>query len=139
MKQIVFTVILIFAFCFTAFADSPLDSYGKISWKDETARLDSLAVELYRNKDFNAVIFLDFDKKIFNKSAKNRLRKIFSHLFEKRKIEKRRVTFVIAEKTDEHTIFWLISPSVKLPECDNCQIVKAEDFEQKIKKLFPKN
>ena len=140
MKRIIFTAILIFAFCFTAYGNSPFDSYGKISWKNEMARLANLAIALTRDKDLKVVLQIRFDGNASKSKAKKRLNKIFLFLTDRKnwQIDKTRISFAISEEDEQRTVYWVMDSTVQFSYCDNCQIVKGENFEQGIKDLFPK-
>jgi len=112
-----------------------IDEYSKPSWNDEKLRLDNVAAVMQDSKDAEVFAFFYFDKRISHAERKNRLTKITNRL-SIRGIEKSRITFLISE-ADTERIWYQLVPK-KFSEqyfCDNCLIIKAEDFE-KLENLF---
>ena len=142
MKQIFFTGILIFAFCFTSFTQdrnfSPLDIFGKVSVNAEKARLDNLFITLSRDKTYEGIIVLEFDKNISTDKKIARIKRIIKWS-KFRKFELNRITFMFSQEDSEQTVFLSLPSSSKLLEnlAKNYKSVKAEEFTQKIKELFP--
>ena len=52
-----------------------------------------------------------------------------------REIDKTRITIAIMNEIGEEVELWIIPPSDIIPECKDCLIFKAEDFD-KLDKLF---
>ena len=143
MKQIIFTAILILAFCFAAFAQDgnfePLDRYGKVSANEEKAHFDNLFITLSRDKTYEGIIILQFHKKTSVGKRIKRVKRIINWS-EFRKLDPNRITFMFSEEDFEQTIFLAFPPNYKLlgDLTKDYKSAKAEEFEQKIKELFPK-
>jgi hypothetical protein len=112
-----------------------IDEYSKLGWSDERARLDNVVIVMQEFKDTEVFAFFDFDKRISQAERKNRLTKIANHL-SIGGLEKNRITFLISE-ADTERIWYQLVPK-KFSEqyfCDNCLVIKAENFE-KLENLF---
>ncbi|MDQ3750189.1 MAG: hypothetical protein M3367_14435, partial [Acidobacteriota bacterium] len=48
---------------------------------------------------------------------------------------KTRVSFIIAGKNEQQTQLWIIPAGAEYPKCEDCLIIKAEDFD-KLENLF---
>ena len=73
-----------------------LDDYSKLNWNQEKVRLDAIAAEMLKHKDFELFVWIDFDRKSFNPRSKTRLSKILNQL-SIRGLRKNRVTFMVSE------------------------------------------
>jgi len=149
MKQIIFTAILIFVFCFATFGQteepqiedfSPLDVYGVIPAKEEKVRLDFLFTNLSQNKNFEGIIILNFDKNTSKKRIVKRLKDIIK-MINFRDFDINRITFIItaygnAEETNLYILPENGSPINGLAEGN--KTIKAEEFKQQINKIFPR-
>ncbi len=137
-------MILISAFCSAVFAQDgnfePLDRYGKVSANEEKARLDNLFIVLSREKTYEGIIILKFDKQSSVNKRIKRVKKIIGWL-KFRKFDLNRITFMFAEEVSEQTTFLALAPTHKLLEdlIKDYKSAKAEEFEQKIKEIFPRN
>jgi hypothetical protein len=153
MKQIISIVILILVFCFAASAQDEsnlpvcilpvaFDIYGEISPIDEKARLDNLFVHISTNKDLKTLIVLKLSKSKSQNRKIKRLNEIAKYM-NFRKIDKTKFTLAILEDEEEETTFWVEPMDLNLEqllsgETTNYKLIKTEEFEQKIKELFPK-
>jgi len=144
MKQIIFTAILIFAFCFTAFAQNveivDPERYGKLAWKSEKLRLLNFLVYLSWNKDSEGLLELEFDKKTSRNAKIKRLKKIVQ-LFDSKQFNRNQILFRISDGDSESTTQWIIEKNkfnwLKKDD-ENHRTIKVKEFEQKIKELFPR-
>lgn len=144
---------MVLAFCFAVFAQDEknlpicilpvaFDIYGEISSIDEKARLNNLFFHLSTNKDLKTLIVLKLNKNKSQNRKIKRLNEIAKHM-NFGKIDKTKFTLAILEGEEEETKFWVGPMSVDLEqllsgETANYKLIKAEEFEQKIKELFPK-
>ena len=147
MKHFILTAILFLSFGFAAFAQSnippklpedPLDNYGKLSLNRQKARLDVLFARLKEDKTSEGLIVFRFAEKENRKHKILHSREIqrfisFEH------IEKNRISFAILEGDSETTTLWLIPEGADLPselKVTNYKLIKAEDFDKEVQKLF---
>lgn len=143
MKQIIFTTFIIFAFCFAVSAQDlnfePLSSYAKASANEEKAHLDNLLITLSENETYEGVIILKFDKEISINKRIKRLQDIIRWA-KFRKFDVNRISFMISEDASEYTTLFALQENDKFFEDlrKDYKLAKAEEFERKIKELFPK-
>lgn len=105
----------------------PLDTYEKIPWQDEMARLQNLAIELFSEPDYEAHILLTVEKNESSRQIKNHIRKMANYL-ESLKINKARLIFII-EPSDHHsTSFQIRRKEAELTSCNGCEIIKGKDL-----------
>lgn len=142
MKQIIFTGILIFAICFTAFAQT--DENTNISPKP-TLRLlaefndsdnewykltvEIIGIELLSNPSATGLIKIRNDENFARRL--NRLRTGF--IF--RNMSLSRITFLIADKQTHDTEVFITPTCAEIPQCENCIVIRAIDIDR-IEKLF---
>ena len=148
MKRIIFITFLILAFCFIAFpqnekSNPPVidpDRFGKMSWSEEKAKLDNFFLFLLDNKKSEGIIEFEFAKTSPISERINRLKKIYKFI-DIRKADKKRIIFVISELDFEHTTYWIIESDFQWLKEKNKDhhVIVANEFERKIKELFPKN
>lgn len=146
MRQIIFAAILILGFCFIALAQtgenpqasSNFDSYEKLAWKDESARLDGLAILLLNDKDYIGYIILQLDRNTSRNAAQKRLKKIFNYLTKRRKVDKKQIVFSIARSDKEQTHYRTALREIVVNPCENCLIIKGEKFKE-LDKVFQLN
>jgi len=150
MKQIIFTVILILAFSVAAFAQEempefrcgvPFDSFGKLHQYDLYARLDNFFVALLNDPTAKGFVKLKLNKNE-NKARKiKQLNEISKHL-SARKFDRTRITFAIFEVDEKYTTLYVAPQQASIKdvvfENENYKVIKGEEFDQKIKELFPK-
>lgn len=117
----------------------PLDSYGNLSRNDETARLQNFFYNLSQEKSWEGVIILQFDKKTSASKRIKRMNRIIKSI-EFLKCDVSRITFVILEEDYERTTFFALTENGKFFKdlIQAYKTIKAEEFKQKIKELFPK-
>ena len=103
------------------------------------ARIESFIFPIKDYPNSEGLITVRFEKNESRISKISRLRKIYN-VFIFRKFDLTRITFAISEDNyPEETTLWLIPPSAMFPKyVKDYTIIKAEEFEQKIKELFPK-
>lgn len=126
-RLIVYSLLLILASCVAAPAQNnpdvppppppigdPLDSFGKISWEDEQARLDNFAVALMNSPDWIGQIIIHAGRKSCPGEVQARAMRMKKYLVERRGIEWNRVIWMEAEQFEEsYAVLWL-SPHGKL-------------------------
>jgi len=110
-----------------------LDEYEKVTIGDEKARLDNFFITLQEDKTAEGFIRLQVNTRA---NLHGRLKRINDHLFFRR-FNKTRISFAVVKNEKEQTQFWAVPKRAKLPNCENCVIVKAEEAKQKLRKLFP--
>ena len=143
----IFVTILIFAFYFEAFAQDrkfeplsfdPLAHYGKVSANEEKVHLDNLFFKLSQDRAYEGIIVLEFNKKTSVNKRVNRLREIIK-LAKFRRHDITQISFAISEKNSEHTTLLALQENSRFFEDlgKDYKLVKAEEFEEKIKELFP--
>ena len=125
MKQIIFTAILILAFCFAIFAQNEIkpnvpiidpDIYGKMTWREERVRLDDFVNRLQENEDKIGFIVIDFGKNTTEAKKRSRLNRITSYLVKTKKIEKNRFNLVTSSVYDTETTKYLIVDKSEIPK-----------------------
>ena len=120
-------------------AGSPLilDNYEVLDWNDEKQRLSAIAIDMKERKDSELLVYLDFDRRSSQTERKNYLTKVLNQLTIVRGLEKNRITFLISESATKRTRFQPVSEEIldTYARCDDCLIIKAEDFE-KLENLF---
>jgi hypothetical protein len=111
----------------------PIDSYGKISFYDERARLQ-VSVGLGNNTETLGFIHIKIKKgKNFNTEKKQRIKNLFKH-FRFLRIPFNRIIFGIEqtiespEETFDSTTIWLVYKGARYPKCEKCEIIKADEF-----------
>ena len=105
----------------------PINRYGKISFKDESIRLDNLAIELAIASDQTAFLLIEIKEDEDFSKVKKRLKMIVKHLM-KRGVKKERVTFGIQKSDENETEIYRVPKGANLPYCENCEIIKAKDL-----------
>lgn len=117
----------------------PLDQYEKVSANDEKARLESLLVALSSNGTYEGVIILEFDKTTSINKRIKRIKEIIKWT-KFRKSDVRRISFMISEKDSEQTTLLALEENSKFFKdlSKDYKLVKAEEFEQNLKEIFPK-
>lgn len=110
-----------------------LDEYEKVTIGDEKARLDNFFITLQEDKTAEGFIRLQTNTRA---NLYKRLKQIDEHL-SFRGFNKTRISFAVVKNEKEETQFWAVPRRKKLPNCENCIIVKAEEPKQKLRKLFP--
>ena len=117
----------------------PIETYGKQKLNVEKAILDNAFIALNENDSYNLIIDLEFDKNDKRNYKISRLRKIYEFI-KFRKHNLRQVLFLISDGDAELTKLWIAYPKAEISDIKvgNYTIVKAEEFNQKIKELFPK-
>jgi hypothetical protein len=151
MSRIIFITILIFAFSPAAFAQQEelpeircgiaFDNFGKLPKEDLYGRLDNFIVALRNNPDAEGFFFLELDKNQTKAKKLQTLNRIFKHL-NYRKFDLTRISFLVSEHKEDWTILQIVPAGAQITqiisESDAENIIKGEEFEQKIKTLFPK-
>lgn len=117
------------------------DRFGKLPGYELEGRLDNFFVAIINDPAAGGLIVLEFDKAETRAKKIKRLNRILNHL-NRRKFDKPRLKFLISEADEEHTKLYVVPQGAKitqvLSESEVQNIIKGEEFEQKIKTLFPK-
>lgn len=121
--------------------DTPwFDLFGKVSKNDLFGRLDNYFVALRNDWTAEGLIVLEFDKAETRAKKIKRLNLILEHL-NRRKFDKSRLKFFLAEADEELTKLYIVPQGVKitqvLSETEAQSIIKGEELEKKTKELFP--
>jgi hypothetical protein len=103
------------------------DEYGKLSRKDELARLDNFSARLFIVEDFQGIIHIRTGKNESNKSIKKHIRFMMNY-FKFREFPKERVIFVIEKSNERRTTLWSLPKDFKFQICENCEILKGADL-----------
>lgn len=117
-----------------------LDEYGDLNWNDERARLENLVYQLKTSMDAALFMFISFDKKTSQAQRKNYLMKVLNELTVVRKLERSSITFLISESGSKRIYFQFVpkESSHIYYGCDDCLVIRAEDFEM-LENLFRPN
>ncbi|HEX8637721.1 MAG TPA: hypothetical protein VF692_06650 [Pyrinomonadaceae bacterium] len=105
----------------------PFDDYGKISLKDEYARLDAYITRLSEDKSYKGYIHIFTDKNKSNDAIKKRIRLLLKHI-KFRNFPKDRLTFAIEKSGGHMTLLYIFWADSKFPACKNCEILKGKDL-----------
>lgn len=126
----------------------PVESFGKIDLEDYKYRLDNFFIYLNQSLYSEGLIEIKFNRQDSQKYKISLLNEV-NQFFEFRKYDKTRITFAISEGDYERTELWIVPQGAKFPKSrtetyeriseKSYKIVKAEDLEQKINEIFPKN
>ncbi len=142
MKQIIFIVILIFAFCFAAFAQAN----ENVKAAPQTT-LKLLAQFNHADNEWYKLTVEILGEALLNDSSATGLVRIKNdknfarrlHLLTKgfafRKMDLSSVTFLIVDEQEHDTDVLLASNCMEIPKCENCIVIRAKDVD-KIEKLF---
>lgn len=106
----------------------PLDSYGKVSLREEIARFDNLYFSLAMDKTSRGFILMEISEKETFAAAKKRIRALLKFITERRIYSKDKITFAIKKSSEHRTTIIVVPKDIKLPECENCEIIKGADF-----------
>lgn len=143
MKRTIFTAILIFAFCFTAFAQANENQSKavKISeyWEDPSSEnvkfaIHDLGLELLKDSRAEGVIIIQAKE---NKAIIRQLVKI-KNLILFRKLDLNRISFAINKKNNEIIQYWFVPSGENTSVCEDCIIIRAEDYDKLIDFFNPK-
>ena len=123
--------------------DEIFDDFGKLSLNDQKARLDVLFTTIANDKTLKSLIAFRLNKNESRLRKIKRFKAISKH-FDYRKVDKSRFILAFIEAEEEQTIIWVhpqeVNPKDLLSsEAGNYKLFKAEELEQKIQELFPKN
>lgn len=121
--------------------NSPFDSFGKLATDDYKNRADNFMIGVNADPYYEGLISAVLDKRE-SRSRKIAVLKIMYNHFIFRKYDLSRFTFAVSEmETEQRITLWIVPPSAEYPthapELEET-LIKAEEFEQKINKLFPK-
>ncbi len=103
------------------------DEYGKLSRREEQARLDSFLIRLFIAEDFQGVIHMRTDKNESNKSVKKRVQFMMKY-FKFREFPKERVIFAVEKSNERRTTLWIFPKDFRFNLCENCEILKGTDL-----------
>jgi len=143
MKQLIFTAILIFAFCFTAFAQADENQLkaAKITeyWEDPGSEIAKFALldlnkELQKSLNAEGVIKIQAsdNKAIIRQLVKIKLLLTFG------KFDLTHFSFAISNKDKEIIQYWFIPLNENIPNCEDCIIIRAEDYDKLVDFFNPK-
>ena len=107
----------------------PVDEYGKVSSGDEKARMDNFFTQLLNDPTAEGIIKVPNDKDLMRHLA------FLNNYTNFRNFDKTRISFLVANKNEQLTQLWVIPAGAEMLKCEDCLIIKAEDFE-KLEKLF---
>lgn len=89
------------------------DQYGKLSLKDELARLDAFISHLSAAPETQGYIILSLQEKGSRKKAENHTRKLLKH-FKSRAFPAERITFLLdRNRSKDVTVLWRVPKDVK--------------------------
>jgi hypothetical protein len=109
-----------------------VDEYGKVPNGDEKARMDSFFVQLQNDPTAEGIIKVGNDKDLMRHLT------FLSNYTRLRNFDRTRISFLIASGNEHLTQLWIIPAGAEMLDCDDCLIIKVEDFE-KLQKLFQPN
>ena len=117
----------------------PVDEYGRMSRRDETARFDNFFFQLKSNPSYDGLVVIGFNEKDSRQRKINSLRQIID-LLNFRRYNINKLSFAIGEgASEQQTSLWLVFPGGKLPKAaDKYILIKGQDLAQKIPTLFKK-
>lgn len=143
MKQIIFAAIYIFAFCFAAFAQTNLNQSKAIKiseyWEDpgsEDVKFSTynLFQELQKSQSSKGIIKIQSKER---KQIYKQLRKIKSEL-KFGQVNLIRISFALSNKGKEIVQYWFVPLTENIPDCEDCVIIKAEDYDKSADFFHPK-
>lgn len=143
MKNVIFAAICIFAFCFAAFAQTNLNQSKatKISeyWEDagsEEVKFSTyyLFQELQKSQSSKGII------KIQSKERKQIYKQLRKIRFELKfgQVDLTRISFALNNKGKEIVQYWFVPLTENIPDCEDCIIIKAEDYDKLTDFFHPK-
>ena len=142
MKQIIFAAILIFAFCFAAFAQSNEKQLkaAKVSeyWEDPGSENGKFSIfDLYEKlqKSPNAEGLIKIQSREPNHIVQQ-LAKI-KRLLAFGKFDLTRISFAISNKDKEIIQYWFVPLTENIPDCEDCIIIRAEDYDKLANFFYP--
>lgn len=104
----------------------PVDSYGKISWEDESMKLDSLLITIQQNPGDKGYIKITTAKNESIINIKKHVGKLVKHI-KSRGLSPGRFIFAIEKSEDHRTILMTVSEDAEIPKCENCEIIIGSD------------
>lgn len=121
----------------------PVDTLGKIGSTKKAfwsflSILDTYMSVVINSPNYEGVITVEFNRKDKRQEKVRHLKRILNH-FGFRKFDLTRITFAVSEGNHpERTTLWTMPPDAKYPKyARDFQKIKAEEFNKKIKDLFP--
>lgn len=104
------------------------DEYEKISSNEEFSRLDNFFSRLLNNPGAKGYVLILIGENEAIDQAKKRIIKIMKHV-KYREFAKERLIFAIRKSDYHSTRLDVLPQNAKFPECNNCEIMKGEDFD----------
>lgn len=104
----------------------PVDSYGKISWEEESMKLDSLLITIQRNPGDKGYIKITTAKNESIINIKKHVGKLVKHI-KSRGLSPGRFMFAIEKSEDHRTILMTVPEDAEIPKCENCEIIIGSD------------
>lgn len=105
------------------------DGYKKIKFEEEKIKIDNLFKKLEEYSIAEGVIEIQKDADVVN-----HIKRLDKYLTQKN-YDKSKISYAISDSGRRETWLWLIPANEDLPDCGNCEIIKAEDT-KRIKELF---
>ncbi len=103
--------------------------YGKVQSGEEKSRIDNFFIELQNDPTAEGIIKVQDDKDLMRHLT------FLSFYTRLRNYDKTRISFFIASTNEQQTQLWIIPAGAEMLKCDDCLIIKMEDFE-KLRNLF---
>ena len=91
------------------------DEYGRLSFKEERARLDNIAFQLKDNKDYKAYFIIYVTEEDKSKAVKSRISKIQNYFAENHKISKERIVILTSKAASKRTQIYLVPSNASFP------------------------
>lgn len=98
-----------------------VDVYDKIKFEEEKIKIDNFFKQLEKHPGVEGVIQVPFDKNVVYY-----IKKLDKYLTRKN-YDKSLISYVISYSGSLNTRLWLTRSPKDLPDCNNCEIIKAED------------
>jgi hypothetical protein len=100
--------------------------YGKMPIQEELLRIDNYLISVFNDPGSKGYIFFEIDKNENLRDVKNRITKVFKHIFEKRKVSRSLIFYDVCYSIDTQTTFNIIPAGTNLPSVPNCEKVNID-------------
>ena len=105
----------------------PSDQYGKLSLKDELARLDAFISDLSAAPETQGYVVFSLQEKKKKKKAENHARKLLKR-FKNRGIAAERITFLLdKDQAGIETVLWRIPKDIQFDPFEGCEVIKVPE------------
>ncbi len=135
MKQIIFTATLIFAFCCTVFAQTTENqskaakiSEYKEDYNSEKTKFAIFDLSEKLRDELSAEGVIKVQAKA-NKEIIRQIIKIKGYL-KFLKVDLVRISLAISKDNEEIIQYWLVPFGAGVPNCEDCIIIRAEDYDK---------